>query len=67
MDSIRKSVEEAKDLSSTQPVIFVDTRNPQAWGKSEEKLPGAVRIPLDELESRIDELDRKANIITYCT
>jgi len=50
-----------------EPVIFVDVRNPTAWAQSDEKIPRAVRIPLDELPSRLHELDRVATIITYCT
>jgi rhodanese-related sulfurtransferase len=33
----------------------------------ENHIPGAVSIPLTELEARFGELDPKAWIITYCT
>lgn len=29
-------------------------------------LPGAINIPLDELEKHLDELDREAEIVAYC-
>ena len=47
--------------------VFVDTRNPQAWAESEVKLPGAVRIPLDEIPARADSLPKGRPIVTYCT
>jgi rhodanese-related sulfurtransferase len=46
---------------------FVDTRNPQAWGEAETKLPGAVRVPADELEQHLSEIPRDRAVITYCT
>jgi rhodanese-related sulfurtransferase len=48
-------------------VVFVDTRNPAAWGSSTVKLPGAVRVPVDEIEEHLDELPKDSTIITYCT
>ena len=67
-DARRITPEKAKDeLDSGRPVTFVDVRNPQAWGTSNEKIPGAVRIPLAEAEQHIGDLDRESTIITYCT
>ena len=52
-------------------VFFVDTRNPQAWGESNEKLPGAIRIPAGEVERRLSEIPKSGPgerwIVTYCT
>ena len=61
------AVDAYKLFNSGRPVVFVDVRNPKAWAESEQKLPGATRIPLDDLESRLNGLDRKATIVTYCT
>lgn len=47
--------------------VFVDTRNPQAWADSDVKLPGAVRIPLDEVPARAETLPKERAIVTYCT
>jgi rhodanese-related sulfurtransferase len=46
---------------------FLDTRNPKAWSESDEKLPGALRVPADELEKHLDQIPRDRTIITYCT
>lgn len=47
--------------------VFVDSRNDKAWAESDVKLPGAVRLPLNEAERRAGELPRDRAIITYCT
>ncbi len=48
-------------------VQFVDSRNPDAWGKTATKLPGAVRIPADEAEKHLAGLARDRLVVTYCT
>ena len=62
------SASEAKRmLDSGAPVIFVDARNPVAWGQASNKLPGAVRIPADEVSEHLGELPSDGTVITYCT
>jgi rhodanese-related sulfurtransferase len=56
-------------------VVFVDSRNPQAWKESNEKLPGAIRIPAGEVEQHLSEIPKSGAkegpkelcIVTYCT
>lgn len=68
MDSLRISLEEAHAQAlSGQKVIFLDSRNPTAWGESDRKLPGAIRMPVDEVEKHVPEFDKEATIIAYCT
>jgi rhodanese-related sulfurtransferase len=50
-----------------EPVVFIDSRDPKAWGNSTRKIPGAIRIPAAEIERRLDEIDRTATVIAYCT
>jgi rhodanese-related sulfurtransferase len=50
-----------------EPIIFLDSRNPTAWGRSNRKIPGAVRVPPDQVESILGEVDRNATLIAYCT
>ena len=50
-----------------EPIVFVDSRNPVAWDQSSQKLPGAVRGPVDEVAQRLKELPAGATAITYCT
>lgn len=62
------SAHEAKQMfDSGAHITFVDTRNPVAWGQASDKLPGAIRIPVDEVNQRLPELPSGGTVITYCT
>jgi rhodanese-related sulfurtransferase len=54
-----------------ESLIFIDTRNPQAWKQSNEKLPGAIRVPADEVSQHLGEIPKDGPgerwIVTYCT
>lgn len=64
----RVTVDEVLErMSRGEPFAFVDARNPQAWGATQTKLPGAFRIPADEIEQHLQELPRDRAVITYCT
>ena len=68
MESTRVTAEEIKErMARGERFTFVDTRNPQAWGAAETKLPGAVRVPADEVAQHLSEIPRDRAIITYCT
>lgn len=68
MASNRISPEEANArVLAGEPIIFVDTRNPKAWGESNRKIPRAIRVPTDDVQSHLNEIDRGSTIITYCT
>jgi rhodanese-related sulfurtransferase len=54
-------------LDRGEAIVFVDARNPIAWGQSRQKLPGAVRMPVDEVAKHLKELPEAATPITYCT
>ena len=56
---------EAYELISKQEVIVVDVRTVKAYNSSH--VPGAILIPLDELESRLDELNPSDYILVYCS
>jgi hypothetical protein len=60
-------VELADALAAHQAgsAVFVDVRPANAYAASH--VTGALSIPLDEIEARLDELDPAARIITYCT
>ena len=68
MEATRVTVDEIKErMDRGEAFTFIDTRNPQAWADADTKLPGALRIPLDELEENLDEIPRDRTVITYCT
>ena len=62
------SVGEVKLLvEQGEPITFIDARNPIAWGSSKVKLPGAIRVPLDEVDRLLQRLPRDRRLIVYCT
>ncbi len=64
----RLTVDQAtKLIDEGQAVLFIDSRNPIAWGSSRVKLPGALRIPIDEVERHLAALPRDRHLIVYCT
>lgn len=64
MDDTRIDPAEASKLENA---VFVDARNPTAWGQATKKLPEAIRIPATDLESHLDEIPKGRPIVTYCT
>ena len=54
-------------MNRGEKFTFIDARNPKAWSESDEKLPGALRVPADELAKHLDQIPRDRTIITYCT
>ncbi len=68
METTRVTVDEVKErMDRDEPLVFLDTRNPQAWGEAETKLPGALRVPAGELEQHLGAIPRDRAVITYCT
>jgi rhodanese-related sulfurtransferase len=68
MEATRVTTDEVKErMDRGEQFAFVDTRNPQAWGEAVTKLPGAIRVPADEVERHLDEIPRDRAVITYCT
>jgi rhodanese-related sulfurtransferase len=66
--ALRVTVEEVKALREQgQPITFIDARNPIAWGSSKVKLPGAIRVPLDEVDALLPQLPRDQRLVVYCT
>lgn len=52
---------ELNDIMRSEEVILLDVRTPSEFKMG--TLPGAINIPLEELEARKDELDRQRNIV----
>lgn len=68
MEATRITAAEVKErMERGEEFAFVDTRNPQAWGQSDRKLPNAMRVPVDELEQHLNEIPKDRAVITYCT
>ncbi len=61
----RVSIDEAKAALDSNSAVFVDVRSAEAYQASH--ISGAINIPIEELELRLNELDKAQWIITYCT
>jgi rhodanese-related sulfurtransferase len=68
MPSNRISPEEANArVLGGEPIIFLDSRNPKAWAESDRKIPGAIRVSGDDVESHLSEISRAKTVVAYCT
>ncbi len=68
MEPTRITIDEAKErIDRGEPLVFIDSRNSEAWAKASARLPGAIRVPSDEIEKHLNELPRDRAIVTYCT
>jgi rhodanese-related sulfurtransferase len=68
MDTTRVTVDEVRTrMERGEPFTFIDSRNPQAWAESNVKLPGAIRVPADEVENHLVEIPKERVVIVYCT
>jgi len=61
VDELRKRMEDGEDFT------IIDTRNPQAWSQSDERLPDAIRVPLGTLDENLSEIPKNKPIVAYCT
>ena len=64
----RINVDEIKQrMDKGESVLFIDTRNEQAWSEAEDRIPGAVRIHYSQLDKHLDKLPHDRPIVAYCT
>ncbi len=54
-------------MQGGEPFVFIDTRNPKAWGEAATKIPGAIRVPADTTAQTLPAIPHDRIIITYCT
>ena len=67
-DNLRISVDELrKRMNAGEHLVFVDSRNPRAWGESDVRLPGAIRVPAEEAEKHLASIPADKPIVVYCT
>lgn len=68
MEPTRITVDEVRErMDRGERFVFLDNRNPKAWGEADTKLPHAIRVPVDELDQRLEQIPRDRTVITYCT
>jgi rhodanese-related sulfurtransferase len=54
----------SKRMAEPQPPVVLDVREPQELAVA--RFPGALEIPMQSVPSRLDELDRSAEIFVLC-
>jgi len=64
-DIERISLNDAKAALDNGQAVFVDVRDPNSYNAAH--IPGAINIPLDQIEEYAQDLDPQQWIITYCT
>jgi rhodanese-related sulfurtransferase len=68
MEATRVTVDELKQrMDRGEQFTFIDARNAKAWAEADKKLPGAIRVPADEIEEHVDDIPKDRTVITYCT
>lgn len=64
----RITPEELKQkLDNHEPVTIIDLRHSLDFLPEPYMIPGAIRIPLEELEKRQSEIPRDREVVLYCT
>lgn len=64
----RITAEEMKRrMDAGEDFTVIDTRNPQAWGESDTKARGAMRVPLDDLDQQLSRIPKNKPVVAYCT
>jgi Rhodanese-like domain. len=62
------SIDEVRDrIAKNQDVTLVDSRSAGAWGESNVKAKGAVRIPPDNIDRYVQGVSPDEFIVVYCT
>ncbi len=48
-------------------LVFVDARSATALKKIPQEIPGAIHVPLKQLDGNLPKLPHDRTLITYCT
>lgn len=64
-DVSRVSLVDAKAAYDNGSAVFLDVRDADSYARGH--IPGAILMPLNEIQGRSNELDPSSWIITYCT
>ena len=63
----RIEADEAKAMVDAGEAVILDVVALHVWPAMSSTIKGAIRIPPEEVEKRLDELPRDKTIIAYCT
>jgi rhodanese-related sulfurtransferase len=54
-------------MQAGESFTLIDSRNPQAWGESDFKAAGAIRVPPENFEAYLSRIPKGKPVVTYCT
>jgi Rhodanese-like domain len=64
----RISIEELKaKLDAGAQILILDVRATDGWNSSTNKIKGAVRVPMEDVDKKKGEWNKATEIITYCS
>lgn len=67
-EATRITADELRErMKRGEQFTILDNRNPKAWSEADTTLPGALRVPADEIDKHLDKIPRDRAIVTYCT
>lgn len=52
-------------IDAIEPIIFVDARHENSWKDSDEKLPGAIRVPPDDAERFLNQVPQGYVVVVF--
>ena len=61
----RIKIEEA--ARKMKELVFVDARSATALKRIPQEIPGAIHVPIKQLEENLAKLPHNRTLITYCT
>ncbi len=56
-----------KKMEAGEDLLILDVRNDADYMRSETRLPGAVRVTLDEIEGFAASIGVQRQVVAYCT
>jgi hypothetical protein len=66
-DDVKVTAEKAKALADRQQAVFLDTRSPEDFARSDKRLPGSVRLAPEQVMGRAGAWRPGMAVIAYCT
>jgi rhodanese-related sulfurtransferase len=61
------AAEVKRRMDEGEHVVLLDTRNPTAWAEADSMIPGAIRVPADDVDAYLRQIPRGPMTVTYCT
>lgn len=57
----------AERLGHDEGLAVIDVRRPERWSEDQERIPGSVWIPYDEVARRAEDLPADRDLVIYCS